>query len=121
MGLLADIMEEAARIEDDKMRGEYLRMEIRTLQSTIKLLSLAADQLGDSSNVEDFTAQEENSMRTGKKIQAIRYVRERTGAGLSDAKLAVENWMQSNKTQSDPGAQASTANKRPRDFRDYMP
>jgi ribosomal protein L7/L12 len=40
------------------------------------------------------TAQVQQYAREGKKIQAIKEYREQTGAGLKEAKDAVERWMQ---------------------------
>ena len=123
MALLADIMEEASRIEDDKLRGEYIRMEIRTLESTIKLLTMAADELGDSKTPGEFTGQEENFMRAGAKIKAIQHVRSRTGCGLTPARRAVEDWMNAQSCAEPlPTLGCATAVEDPKsDFRDYMP
>ena len=42
------------------------------------------------------TADEINVIRSGKKILAIKKIRERTGLGLADAKHIVDQWVASN-------------------------
>ena len=90
MAVLADIMEEAGRIDDKKMRGDYIRHEVRNLEAAAKLLRLALEEYEGSRDPDDLTQKEIDLIVQRKHIQAIKEVRSRTKTGLAEAKRSCD-------------------------------
>ena len=95
MALLADILEEADRLEGES-KVKYLRHEINTLKDVIFLLETTVEAIPAAQDCKEptrLTHKEIDFIQRNKKIMAIKEVRARTKCGLAEAKKAVEDWM----------------------------
>lgn len=72
---------------------KVLRERIKELEENLKLVYRKLDMAYPESSDPINSPQVQNALRTGNKIEAIKLYRELTGAGLAEAKDAVDNAM----------------------------
>lgn len=95
MALLADILEQAARLEGED-KANYLQYEIETLKNVVFLLEVALENIPMGMNHKNprcLSYEELKLIQNNDKIQAIKAVRKRTNCGLKEAKDAVEEYI----------------------------
>nr|WP_121253478.1 ribosomal protein L7/L12 [Nocardioides ferulae] len=81
--------------QPDPSRIAQLEERVRRLEVTVALLAQERGSLPDvdgAAAAGDPWADVRDLVARGKKIQAIKVVRERTGMGLKEAKELVESW-----------------------------